>query len=125
MSCYSLDLRKKVLNFHKKGNSIRKTANVFGVHFTTIANWKKREAKEGLKPKNNTIRKAKKITQIELEKFIQEHPEKTLEQIAKSFKVCINSIFYRVRKGNITYKKKNSYTKKETKKIEKNISKKS
>lgn len=125
MSCYSLDLRKKVLKFHKKGNSIRRTANVFGVHFTTIANWKKREIKGRLKPKNNTIRKAKKVTQIELEKFVQKHPEKTLEQIAKSFKVCINSIFYRIKKANITYKKKNFYTKKETKKEEQNTSKKS
>lgn len=122
MSCYSLDLRKKVIAHLKKGNSIRKTAKVFGIANATVSSWKKLNKENRLKPKTNSIRKPKKLNQSSLESYVIKHPEKTLEQIASHFKVCINSIFYRIKKANFTYKKKNFSIKKKMKKEEKNIS---
>ena len=38
---YSPDFRKKVLEALSRGLSVRTTAALFGIHFTTIQNWKK------------------------------------------------------------------------------------
>lgn len=38
---YSSDLRQKVLEKLEQGYSIRQTAELFGIHFTTVRNWKK------------------------------------------------------------------------------------
>ena len=42
---YSPDFRKKVLETLSRGLSVRTTAALFGIHFTTIQNWKKHPEK--------------------------------------------------------------------------------
>ena len=61
MSCYSLDLRKRVIKYLKKGHSKKKASKVFQITTRTIYNWEKLDKKGELKPKNNLIRKPKKI----------------------------------------------------------------
>ena len=121
MSCYSLDLRKRVIKYIKDGNSVKKTSKIFGISIRTIFNWKKLSKLSNLEPKNNKIRKPQKINPESLKLYIETNPEQTLEQIAKYFKTSIPAIFYRIKELNFVYKKKNFSIKKEMKKGEKNI----
>lgn len=116
MSCYSLDLRKRVIKYLRDGNSVKTTSKVFEISMRTIFNWKKLSRINNLKPKNNKIRRPQKINQEALELYINNNPEQTLEQIAKYFKVSIPAIYYHIKKLNFTYKKKNFSIKKEMKK---------
>lgn len=125
MSCYSLDLRTKIIKYIEKGNSVNKTSETFGIAVRTIFYWKALHEKNELKPKNNSVRKPKKVNPETLKKYIKNNPEKTIQQIADHFNVCGQAVFYRIKKLNFTYKKKNSYIKKEMKKEEQNTLKKS
>jgi len=115
MSCYSLDFRKLVINFLDKGNSIKEAAILFNIAIRTIFNWKRRNSIGELEPKDNLVRKSKKVNQTELEDYIKNNPEETLYSIANHFNVHINAIFYRLKKANIVYKKKTFCMKKEMK----------
>ena len=121
MSCYSLDLRTKVIKYLEKGNSVHKASETFGIAVRTIFYWKSLYKKEELKPKNNLIRKPKKLDPKTVESYITNHPEKTIQQVAEHFNVWYQSIYYHIKKLNFTYKKKSSSIKKETKKEEENI----
>jgi transposase len=124
MSCYSLDLRQRVINHLEKGNSIRKTAEAFEISFRTVFNWKKRNESNILKPDNNLIRAPKKINQQELERYIEKNSEKTVSEIANHLNVWYNAVYYRIKKANLVYKKKNFSTQKEMRNKEKNTLKK-
>lgn len=121
MSCYSLDLRKRVIKYLKKGHSKKKASKVFQITTRTIYNWEKLDKKGELKPKNNLIRKPKKIDKKDLEKYILKHPEKTIQQTADHFNVWYQAIYYHIKKLGFTYKKKNFFTQKGMKKEEKNM----
>lgn len=120
MSCYSLDLRKRVIKFTEECKSISQASRIFKISRPTIYDWIKRNKLNTLEPNNNFNRRYKKINPKILEEYINKHPESTLEEIGFYFKVSHNAIFKRIKKADITYKKKNSFIKKETKKEEKN-----
>ena len=107
MSCYSLDLRTKVIEYLEKGNSVHKTSETFGIAMRTIFYWKALYKRSVLKPKNNKIRKHRKLQASLIEDYILKHPEKTVQQIAEHFNVWYQTIYYRIQKLNFTYKKKN------------------
>ena len=46
-SPYSEDLRKKVIEYIKKGKSQKETSEVFGIHKNTVNRWSVRYLKEG------------------------------------------------------------------------------
>ncbi len=123
MTCYSLDLRERVLLQLEKGSSVIEISQLFHLARQTIYSWKRLEKEGKLEPRDNRIRKPRKIDPIELETYIKEHPDATLYKIAKHFKCVINAVYYRIKKGKITYKKKNFYTKREKKGKEKSIKK--
>ena len=47
-SPYSLDLRKKVIEYINKGNSQKKASSIFNIHKNTISRWCVRKRKEGI-----------------------------------------------------------------------------
>ena len=81
---YSPDFRKKVLETLSRGLSVRTTAALFGIHFTTIQNWKKHPEKA----KTPQKRPPKKIRTEELLADIEMYPTDYLSERAKRFK-CI------------------------------------
>ncbi|RRD86795.1 helix-turn-helix domain-containing protein, partial [Conchiformibius steedae] len=56
------DLRQKVLEKLEQGYSIRQTAKLFGIHFTTVRNWKKQPFPTTPKPPQ--VRPPKKISRV-------------------------------------------------------------
>jgi len=79
---YSPDFRKKVLETLSRGLSVRTTAALFGIHFTTIQNWKKHPEKT----KTPQKRPPKKIRTEELLVDIEMYPTDYLSERAKRFK---------------------------------------
>ena len=61
--------------------------------------------KGDLTPRDNKIRKPQKVNQKDLEVYIEKHPDATLATIAKEFNCAMSSIYYRIKKGKIKYKK--------------------
>lgn len=99
---YSLDLRKKVVNYVENGGSITAAAEHYQISRTTIYRWFKRE---NLAP-NKTEYRQRKLDKKALEKDVKENPESRLIDRAKKFGVTINAIYYALKKMKITRKKK-------------------
>ena len=102
---YSVDLRKKVMNYIDRGNSIRKTSEVFTVGTTTIKEWKKLRTETGTLEKRPLERKSSKICPDRLVAYINEHPESFLAEIAEIFQCTPQAVFYALKRLGITRKK--------------------
>lgn len=56
---YSLDLRKKALNYIEKGGTRLEASKIFGVTVPTLANWLSREKQQDLAPRMNGSKPSK------------------------------------------------------------------
>ncbi len=99
---YSLDLRKRVINFVEQGGSISKAAQIYQVGRATIYRWLSRT---DLAPTRVT-RRQRKLDWEALRKDVEENPDSKLADRARKFGVRINAIFYALTKMKITRKKK-------------------
>ena len=117
---YSLDLRKNALEYLKKGNSRNETSSIFGVTTQTLANWIQRE-KEGNLPAKQRISGSYKIDDELLKEFIRNTTEAYLYEISEHFKVTASAIFYTCKRIGITFKKRQPFTRKGTRKSERNL----
>jgi transposase len=103
---YSIDFRKKVLEFLDNGHAMREAAGVFGIALDTINRWKQKFLKTGgLKypPRRCRFRK---VDPEKLKAFIKERPDAYLAEIGEAFgcnESAIRKIFQKLR---ITRKKK-------------------
>ena len=114
---YSLDLRKKALEYLRKGNSKKATALIFGVTTRTLTNWKKRESEGSLSPKKRK-KGSYKFNDDDLKEYIQKNSDAYLHEISEHFKTTAQAIFYACRRLKITLKKRHSSTKKEMRRKE-------
>ncbi len=99
---YSLDLRKRVINFVEQGGSISKAAQIYQVGRATIYRWLSRAE---LAPTRVT-RRQRKLDWEALRKDVEENPDSKLADRARKFGVRTNAIFYALTKMKITRKKK-------------------
>ena len=84
---YSKDLRKKVINFLGKGNSQRKTAEIFGINKATVNSWYQRYKKEG-HFSSRKMRGAKpSINEQEFIKFVESRSDLKVSDIRERFKL--------------------------------------
>ena len=105
-SPYSLDLRQKVINFLKLGNSQTEASRVFGINRMTVNKWHLRYKNEGhYMPK---VRLGAKPS-INLEAFtewVKNHPDSRAEDIAREFGISASGARYWLRRAGFSYKKK-------------------
>jgi len=113
---YSNDLRKKIIEFIDKGNSVAETSKVFGITKPTIYRWLKKLKYEGSLSDKPPKRAWKKIDPNLLTVFVKQHPDFTLLEYAKHFKTSAMAICRALKKLKITRKKRLVFTKKEMKK---------
>jgi transposase len=122
---YCAEYRQRVLEFWSRpGNSLRKTAEVFGISTNTLSNWKRLQKETGNLEKKSIERPQKKINLEELRQILQQNPDKFQRELAEHFGVARASIYGALKKLGFTRKKKLSCTKKGTSKKEKNMRKK-
>jgi len=112
---YSLDLRKRVLNYLEKGNTQEEASIIFDISPKTVTNWVKKNKENNLSPKVRE-NKPRKIDNDQLIKYIKNNSDAYLREIAKEFSVTIQAIFYACKRLRITLKKRHKVIKNEMKK---------
>lgn len=118
---YSVDLRERVLDFLKRNNDKKVASQLFKVGIATIYRWVRQQKEKGhLEPHRREYVYRKLDYQL-LEKYMEDHPDDFLFEIADHFSVTIQAIFYALKKLKITRKKRTSFTKNGMRKKEKHL----
>ncbi len=103
---YSIDLRKRVVEFVIDGGSKAEASRRYKVSLWCVNDWCKRE---DLTPQPQKGRK-RKLDWSALSRHIQEYPDALLRERAQHFGVHTNAIWYANRQMKLTRKKKLSDT---------------
>ena len=119
---YSLDLRQRALNYIANGGSRLEASKIFGVTVPTVANWLSRQKQQDLAPKMKGS-KPSKIDNEKLKKYIEDHPDSYLREIAIVFNSTLQAVFYACKRINVTLKKKPHTTKNEMRRNERYLKK--
>lgn len=101
MPPYSIDLRRKVIAQLAEGYSVRQVAKNFGIHFTTVQQWKTRDC---LEPTKRTSYPAK-IDLKALMADVEQYPDAYQYERAKRFHCSQADIGKALKKLGISYKK--------------------
>lgn len=111
---YSIDLRKRVVNYVENGGRIAQAAVLFKVGRATIYRWLRRSDLQATKVK----RRKRKLDWQALEKDVKENPDARLIDRAHKFCTRPSAISYALKEMKITRKKNNFVTRRETEKKE-------
>jgi transposase len=111
---YSKDLRERVIEYIKEGNTQEKTSAIFKVDKSTIKRWLKLQKETGSLEKKELEREAAKFKSTELNEYNEKNPNALLKDIAQYFGGSISGAFYALEREKITLKKKRFTIKKET-----------
>ena len=103
---YSNDLRSRVIEYIKTGNSQKSAAALFKIGKSAVSKWWLRYKQEGSmvsKPRGGSKGK---IDPTKLKQYVESNPDKTLEEIGKEFGASDCAIHKRLRKLGFSYKKR-------------------
>lgn len=110
---YSLDLRKKVMNFIHSGGKKTEASKLFNVARDTIYRWIRQYKKTGnVHPNTKSIRKGYKLDHDAVVEYILKNPNTTQVEVAKVFGTYQGVIRHICLKYKITRKKRHLSTKK-------------
>lgn len=118
---YSVDLRKRVLEYIKETQDKVKASQLFKVGIATIYRWIARKTQTGSVNPSPKKTYKKKIDDQELIAYITKNPDHFLSEIANHFGTSLQAIFYALKRLKITRKKRQLSTKREVLKSEKNL----
>ena len=108
---YSVDFRECVISYIESGGSRVLASRIFNVGVETIRRWIILKHKTGgILPKPHGGGHPIKINLVELKKFIDANPDKTLQEIGHKFSVSHVSIWSALKKLNYVSKKRRYYT---------------
>jgi transposase len=119
---YSIDLRKRALNYIANGGTRLEASKIFGVTIPTLANWLSREKQQDLAPRMKGS-KPSKIDNEKLKKYIELYPDSYLREIAAHFNSTLQAVFYACKRLDITLKKKPLTTRNEMRRKERYLKK--
>jgi transposase len=97
---YSVDLRKRVVDYVRQGGGCTEAARIFDVSRMTIHRWL---CREDLTPRPAKERR-RKLDKAALAAHVLEHPEALLRERAEAFGVSINAIWVALKKLKIIKK---------------------
>lgn len=121
---YSVDLRRRVLEYIEETADKTKASQLFKVGIATIYRWIARKKQSGnVEPSPKKAYK-KKIDDQKLIAYVEQNPDHFLFEIATHFNTTLQAIFYALQRLKITRKKRLRFTRKETRKSEPNLYKK-
>lgn len=119
-SPYSQDLRDRVINFIKSGNTQVSAAKLFSLDLSTVNKWYLRYRREGKCTPRARPGAKRKVDLEALTNYITLNPDAKLKDLAKKFGVSIWGIYYWLKKLGFSYKKKPFPMWKQVKKRENN-----
>jgi transposase len=119
MAGYSEDLRVKVVEFLKKGHTIKETAETFGISMKSVSIWKKMD-KEGKRLVFEFVpRSPHRINHEKLLTYVKEHRDAYLREIAAHFSVGLTTIWNALHRLGVKYKKTKNLQRSGSRKAEK------
>lgn len=104
----SIDLRTRVINHIKLGNSQKATSELFKVSTSTISRWWIRYQAEGVVDPKPRLGSTGRVNPKSLQTFVEANSDKTLLEIGSYFGVSACSIYRRLKTLGFSYKKKPS-----------------
>jgi len=107
---YSIDLRKKVIDYLVAGHTQREARNVFGISLAAINRWHQLYTQTGNLEDKKPCRSFKKLDPVKLQAYVQEYPDAYLKEIGKVFGCTESSVRRAFRRLGITRKKRRSAT---------------
>ena len=106
MNSYDIKLRKKTIEYLKKGHTYRETGKVFGISPNTLTAWVKKLKETGsLHDKKATVT-TRKIDQRRLEEYLLEYPDAYQSEIAEYFGCRQSSVSGYLSRHGYTRKKR-------------------
>ena len=105
-SPYSLDLRKKVIEYIESGRSQKSAISVFKLNPSTISRWWLRYKREGHYKAKARVGKKPKLTELEVQNYIEANPNFKTSQMGKHWGMSNVGVLYYLRKFGFRYKKK-------------------
>ena len=111
---YDRDLRLRAIKYTEEGHTLAQAAAVFKVNIGTLIGWRKRYRATGDVKMKIRCPVNKKIIPEKLIKYVEEHPDAYLKEIAEVFDCHPSSVLKRLRKLGITRKKRVLFIKNKT-----------
>ena len=103
---YSVDFRKRAVEYKLEGHSDKEIYEAFKVHPSTVNRWRNLlERTNNLSPEYKKTRK-RKIDMQELERAVERKPDMTLPELAKMFNCTKQAIDAALKRAKITRKKR-------------------
>ncbi|MGE3920220.1 MAG: IS630 transposase-related protein [Gammaproteobacteria bacterium] len=102
---YSEDFRTMVLSHLDAGETIEKVSQLFSVGTSSIKRWKRNRKVTGKVMGQGRPKNPYKIGDEDLKKYIKEHPDAYLNEIADYFGVTSPGVFATLKRLKITRKK--------------------
>jgi len=103
---YSKDTREIVLSYIAKGHTYEDAHAELGAGISTIKDWKRLLNETGSLEKRSKQRSASKFPSEELETYVKEHPDTTLEEIAENFGGSVSGAHDALARVGISFKKR-------------------
>lgn len=100
-------LRKRIVSYVEEGRGTAVEASkLYKVSFKSIYNWMRQKKEKGtLAPNKPISSRHRKINKEDLKRYVQEHPDHYLREIAEVFQVSNGAIFKALKAMKITFKK--------------------
>ena len=104
---YSVDLRRRVVQFVESGERKQKASEIFDVSLSTIQSWVRLKKETGdIKCRAYTGGARAKINKQDFEEYINKNSSKTLKEIGSHFGLSYGWAAYNLEKYGYVYKKK-------------------
>lgn len=103
---YSIDLRKRVLEYIEETKDKAKASQLFKVGIATIYRWIARKTQTGSVTPSPKKTYKKKIDDEKLVAYVTQNPDHFLSEIANHFGTTLQAIFYALKRLKITRKKR-------------------
>jgi len=102
---YDIKYRRRAIDYWSEGNSKRKTAELFKVSTFTLQQWKSKLKETGTLAPKKRKETWRKIDPVKLKKYVEEHPDAYLREIAAEFDCSIHAVEKALARLNISRKK--------------------
>ena len=116
---YSLDLRKKALEYLDTVGNRQKVVEAFNISLQVLERWIRRRGENCLPAKQRKSSPSK-INDQQLRLFVRKHPNAYLREIAEKFETTLQAGFYPSKRLKISLKKRPLTTKREMRQKDKN-----
>ena len=111
---YSIDLRKKTIEYLAAGHTQREASSTFNISLSTVNKWHQQYKRTGKLEDKKPCRKAKKLESKTLIAYVEAHPDAYLKEIGEAFNCSDTAVRKALKRLGITRKKRQSAIKNKT-----------